>query len=236
MIRTMSIWAGMVLILAACSQSDKGNVTTDGTVNLVTHKDSVSYSIGMDIGSSFTQRGIEVEPNIFLQGFNDGVSGNTQLTQEEMQKVSLAFQQELRDKQMAKSKAEAAENKKAGEEFQAKFAKETGAVKLDNGMIYKVINTGTGDTPKSTDKVRVHYTGKLIDGTVFDSSVERGQPAVFGVTQVIKGWTDILQRMKVGDKWEVVIPSDLGYGDRGAGGTIPPGATLIFEIELLGIE
>lgn len=236
MIRVMSIGAGIVLFLAACSQSGNGNTNANGTVNLSTHQDSVSYSIGMDIGSSFTQRGIEVEPDIFLQGFRDGVSGNTVLTQEQMQKVSLAFQQELREKQMEKSKAEAAENKKAGEAFQAKFAGETGAVKLDNGLIYKVINTGSGATPKSTDKVRVHYTGKLIDGTVFDSSVERGQPAVFGVTQVIKGWTEILQKMKVGDKWEVVIPSDLGYGDRGAGGTIPPGATLIFEIELLGIE
>jgi len=190
----------------------------------------------MDICSSFTQRGIEVEPDVFLQGFKDGVSGNTILTQEEMQKVSMAYQMELRDKQMAKAQEEAKENKKAGEEFRNTYANEDGAVRLENGLIYKVIKSGTGASPKPTDRVRVHYTGKLTDGTVFDSSVERGQPAVFGVTQVIKGWTEILQKMKVGDKWEVVIPSDLGYGDRGAGGTIPPGATLIFEIELLGIE
>ncbi|RMF08172.1 MAG: FKBP-type peptidyl-prolyl cis-trans isomerase [Candidatus Neomarinimicrobiota bacterium] len=228
--RLVLLGAAMALI-AGCSQPQQTTTVTE----LKTHQDSVSYSIGMDIGSSFTQRQIDVEPEVFFQGFKDGTQGNTLLTQEQMQQVSLAFQKELREKQLAQQKEEAATHRKEGAAFQEKYAQEDGVVKLENGILYKVLKSGDGATPKAGDRVKVHYTGKLIDGTVFDSSVERGEPATFGVTQVIKGWTYILQRMKVGDKWEVVIPSDLGYGDRGAGGRIPPGATLIFEIELIDI-
>ena len=123
-----------------------------------------------------------------------------------------------------------------GEKFLAENSTQAKVIVLPSGLQYKVINNGDGSTPKATDKVKVHYTGKLIDGTVFDSSVERGEPSTFGVTQVIKGWTEALKLMKVGDKWELYIPSNLAYGARGKGPKIGPNTTLIFEVELLGIE
>ncbi len=234
MINKLSVWIGMVLLLAACSKS--GNTTTTtGDVTLTTQQDSISYSIGMDIGSTFQKRGIEVENDIFFQGFKDGFAGNTILTEEEMTKVSKAYQMELRKKQMEKAKQDADDNKAKGEKFRETYAKDPNVVKLDDGILYKVLESGNGATPGPKDKVKVDYTGRFIDDTVFDSSVKRGQPATFGVTQVIRGWTEILQKMKVGDKWEVVIPSDLAYGDRGNQG-IPPGSTLVFEIKLLAIQ
>jgi len=145
------------------------------------------------------------------------------------------IQQKLRDRVAANASATAAGEKKAGAEFLDKAAKEKGAIKLPSGIVYQEITAGTGEAPKATDKVKVHYTGKLIDGTVFDSSVQRGQPATFPLNGVVKCWTEGLQQMKVGGKAKLVCPSDTAYGDQGRPPQIKPGATLVFEVELLEI-
>ena len=220
------------LFLISCSQSNNQKVTT-----LETKKDSISYSIGMEIGMNFQSQSVEINTDFFSQGFHDTYTESTTLLEDsEMRKVTQNYRQELRLKQDEKRKQQLEENKVGGEKFLAENSTKEGVIVLPSGLQYKVINNGGGSIPKTTDKVKVHYTGKLIDGTVFDSSVERGEPSTFGVTQVIKGWTEALQLMSVGDKWEVYIPSSLAYGVRGKGPKIGPNTTLVFEVELLGIE
>jgi len=205
--------------------------------DLKTQKDKVSYSIGLDIGKNMKTNSIEVDSEILLQGLKDGLEGKDGLlTEEEIAQVMQEFQQELMAKQAAKQKEDGEKNMKEGAEFLEANKKKEGVKVLPSGLQYKVIKSGDGPSPKETDKVKTHYKGTLINGTEFDNSYSRGEPAVFPVNGVIKGWTEVLQLMKVGDKWEVYIPADLAYGERGAGGTIPPNATLIFEVELLGIE
>ncbi len=205
--------------------------------DLKTQKDKVSYSIGLDIGKNMKTNSIEVDSEILLQGLKDGLEGKDGLlTEEEVAQVMQEFQQELMAKQAAKQKEDGEKNMKEGAEFLEANKKKEGVKVLPSGLQYKVIKSGDGPSPKETDKVKTHYKGTLINGTEFDNSYSRGEPAVFPVNGVIKGWTEVLQLMKVGDKWEVYIPADLAYGERGAGGTIPPNATLIFEVELLGIE
>jgi FKBP-type peptidyl-prolyl cis-trans isomerase FklB len=218
--------------LISCSQSNKPSVTT-----FETKKDSISYSIGMEIGMNFQSQSVEVNSNIFAQGFHDSYTESTPLLEDSvMRRITQNYRQELRLKQDEKRKQQLEENTVGGEKFLAENSTKEGVIVLPSGLQYKVINNGDGSIPKTTDKVKVHYTGKLIDGTVFDSSVERGEPSTFGVTQVIKGWTEALQLMRVGDKWEVYIPSNLAYGVRGKGPKIGPNTTLVFEVELLGIE
>ena len=217
--------------LISCSQSNKPSVTT-----FETKKDSISYSIGMEIGMNFQSQSVEVNSDVFAQGFHDSYTESTPLLEDsEMRRVTQNYRQELRLKQAELRKQQLEENKVGGEKFLAENSTKEGVIVLPSGLQYKVINNGDGSIPKTTDKVKVHYTGKLIDGTVFDSSVERGEPSTFGVTQVIKGWTEALQLMSVGDKWEVYIPSNLAYGVRGKGPKIGPNTALVFEVELLGI-
>lgn len=199
-------------------------------------KKRASYSIGMDIGSSFKKNNLDIDPAVLAAGIADSFSGKPILSEAEMREALQAFQQEMQAKSMAKQKVDAEKNVKAGEAFLATNAKKEGVKTTASGLQYKVLKSGKGRTPKSSDTVRTHYHGTLIDGTVFDSSVERKEPAEFPVGGVIPGWTEALQMMKEGDKWQLVIPAKLAYGDRGTpGGPIGPNSTLVFEVELLSI-
>ena len=174
---------------------------------------------------------------MFVRGVKDALSdGKLLLTHQEMMQTMMSFQKEMMEKRTAKANAAAETNKKEGEAFLAENAKKEGVKTLPSGLQYKVLKAGDGPTPKATDRVTLHYRGTLSDGTEFDSSIAGGEPATFSVKGVIKGWTEALQLMKVGDKWQVFIPGHLAYGERNRGGKIGPNATLIFEMELLGIK
>jgi FKBP-type peptidyl-prolyl cis-trans isomerase FklB len=197
-------------------------------------KAKVSYGIGVNLGKQWKQQDIEVDPELILRGMKDVLSGKeTLMTETEVREVINAFQQEHRTKMMEKRRQLGEKNKADGEKFLAENKGKSGVITLPSGLQYKVLAEGSGESPKTTDTVTVNYRGTLIDGTEFDSSYKRGQPASFGVTGVIKGWTEALQLMKPGAKWELYIPSDLAYGERGYGQQIGPNAPLIFEIELV---
>jgi FKBP-type peptidyl-prolyl cis-trans isomerase FklB len=203
---------------------------------LVSKKEKVSYSIGMDIGMNLTRQEIDVDADALATGIRDVLSGGqTQLTPEEVQQVLTEFQQELMAKAEERSKMLGEKNKLEGTAFLAANKKKKGIVTLPSGLQYQVQTKGTGPVPQATDTVTTHYRGTLIDGTEFDSSIARGEPATFPVNGVIKGWQEALQLMKVGSKWRVFVPAELAYGERGAGGVIGPNATLIFDVELLSI-
>ncbi len=205
--------------------------------DLKTQKDKVSYSIGLDIGKNFKDQSIEIDPKLLAQGIQDAISGGKRLlTEEEIQGVMTAFRQEMQAKAAAQAKLVGDKNLKEGEAFLAENKKKKGVVTLPSGVQYKIITAGTGKKPKPTDTVTTNYKGTLIDGTEFDSSYKRGEAATFPVQGVIPGWTEALQLMPVGSKWELVIPPALAYGPRGAGQAIGPNATLIFEVELLSIQ
>lgn len=218
--------------VAACQQKDLNKA------DLKTQKDKVSYSIGLDIGKTLKKQSIEIEPAALLQGMKDAIAKDSLylLTDAEIQEVMKNFQQEMMTKQNAKMKEMGEKNKKEGEAFLAANKSKPGVKTTASGLQYKVINSGTGATPGPNDKVKCNYVGTLINGTEFDNSYKRGEPITFPVGGVIKGWTEALQMMKVGDKWQLFIPSELAYGDQGMGQAIPPSSTLIFEVELLGVE
>ena len=196
-----------------------------------TEMEKVSYSLGVNMAYSVKSQGLEsIDANAVAKAFNDVFEGkDLDISEEE----SMSILQEFFGKLQAEKSAKANE---AGKTYLAENAKKEGVTTTESGLQYEVIKSGTGAKPSQSDQVTVHYHGTLLDGTVFDSSVDRGEPASFGVTQVIKGWTEALQLMSIGDKWKLTIPSDLAYGDQGAGGMIGPGATLVFEVELLGIK
>ncbi len=207
-------------------------------------KDKVSYAIGMYFGNIIKRNSLEVDVDTVSKALKDLVGGGTtRLTEQEAQQVMQQMQAELQAKQkemMAKREAEAKvageKNKKEGETFLAENAKKPGVKTLPSGLQYKVITEGKGEKPKASDTVSTHYRGRLINGTEFDSSYKRSQPMEFAVGGVIPGWTEALQLMKVGSKWELYIPSNLAYGERGSPPNIGPDSTLIFEIELLSIK
>jgi FKBP-type peptidyl-prolyl cis-trans isomerase len=213
-------------------------VSAEDTQEPLSKADKLGYSIGYNIANSLKQQGIEINQELLLKGITDVFSGKKPLLSKQEVKQNLkAFRKERRAKMQKVRKQLARKNMVQGEAFLAKNEKKEGVVTLPSGLQYKVVKPGTGDTPKSTDQVTTHYRGTLIDGTEFDSSYARGEPATFPVNGVIAGWTEALQLMKVGAKWQLFIPGDLAYGKRGAaGGKIPPNATLIFDIELLSIE
>lgn len=192
--------------------------------------DKISYSLGLSIGNNFRSSGItEFDPEDFMQGLNDVMNDETPaVTYDEAKIIIRDYFTKLQTEKLEN-------NKKAGEEFLRINKQKNGVTTLPSGLQYEIVKQGTGNLPKAADKVKCHYHGTLINGIVFDSSVERGQPAVFGVSQVIAGWVEALQLMPVGSKWRLFIPSDLAYGERGAGETIEPNSTLVFEVELLDI-
>jgi FKBP-type peptidyl-prolyl cis-trans isomerase len=208
---------------------------------LTTRKQKFSYALGMNIGSglgaNLKKQSVEVDSTLVSQGLKDAMSGGkTRLTEEEAQAVLKEVQTEVQKEQQAKMKEAADKNKGEGEAFLAANKSKDGVVTLPSGLQYKILTAGTGPKPTASDSVKCNYRGTLINGTEFDSSYKRGQPATFAVGQVIKAWTEALQLMPVGSKWQLFVPSSLAYSERGAGAEIGPNATLIFEVELLSIE
>ena len=217
-------------------QTDLRTVAEAG-IDLRTEKDRASYSIGFSIGSNFKRQSMDIDLNLLLRGMEDALGeGEALLSAEERREVMTAFQARQRKKMEEMQKGKASENRKIGDRFLAENREKPGVVSRISGLQYKVIVEGDGATPTGSDTVKTHYRGRLIDGKEFDSSYRRGRPATFPVNGVIKGWTEALQLMKVGSKWELYIPSDLAYGERGSPPNIGPNETLIFEIELLGVE
>lgn len=199
--------------------------------------DRISYALGLSMGNNFKGSGIET---LNIKDFADGVAAvyegsKPKMSYDEAKLEIQKFFQAMEEKQQEAAKEMAKVNQAAGEAFLAENGKRPEIVTTASGLQYEVLAEGNGTMPAASDQVVVHYTGKLIDGTVFDSSVERGQPATFGVTQVIPGWVEALQLMKAGSKWRLYIPSNLAYGPNGAGGAIGPNATLIFDVELLQV-
>ena len=204
---------------------------------LKTDKEKLSYAIGMNIGQSMKKDSLDIDPAILSRAIKDAVTGSKPaMTEEEARTIVTAFRTEMVKKQQAEAQKAGEVNKQAGDKFLAENKTKDGVVTLPSGLQYKVIKQGDGPKPTASDTVVTNYRGTLIDGKEFDSSYKRGQPATFPVGQVIKGWTEALQLMPVGSKWQLYIPSSLAYGDRGAGGDIGPNSTLIFDIELLSIE
>ena len=208
---------------------------------LTTRKDKFSYALGMNIGNGYKQglekQSVEFDANLIAQGVKDALSGaKTRLTDDEAKAVLTEVQTEVNKERQEKMKEASDKNKAEGEAFLAANKSKEGVVTLPSGLQYKILTAGIGPKPTASDQVNCNYRGTLIDGTEFDSSYKRGKPATFGVGQVIKGWTDALQLMPIGSKWQLFIPSSLAYGERGGpGGAIGPNEALIFEVELLSI-
>lgn len=217
---------GLGLVIQSVSAQDKPNLTDP--------KQRLNYIIGTDIGENLKDlkdQGVELDIKALSAGIADSLADKIALTQDQIKETMTQFQKDMQNK----AKAAAEKNLKDGETFLAANKSKTGVKTLASGLQYKVIKSGTGKIPKSTDTVKVHYTGTLIDGTVFDSSVERKEPLIIPVRGVIPGWTEALQLMKVGDKWQLFIPSKLAYGEQ-APPKIGPNSVLVFEVELLSIE
>ena len=268
MIKNISIIT-LLLLMLGCSKTP--NIPEN--IKIQSFQDSVSYSLGSDVGTTFKARGFQYETESFNMGFIETYSKDTSyaygaslaanfilqdinvnsmiflrafentnsgdslvLTVGEMKRIVREYDQQLRDKASQREKSEADNNRVSGELYLAEYkTNNDDVVELESGLLYRVLTEGFGDIPTDKDRAVVHYTGKLINGTVFDSSVDRGEPTKFMVGSVIQGWQEALQLMRVGSKWELVIPSNLAYGDR-ATGSIPASSTLVFEVELLGIE
>jgi len=219
-------------VMAAVSTSAFAEAPTK-----MTDTQKLSYLLGLNTAKSMMNKEIEIDPDTFLQGMKDTFANKeSALSPAESNQVMVQFQANMRDKAQAKIEKQSGNNIKAGKEFIGNYKKKDGVVSLDNGIVYKVIKSGNGIQPTLSDSVVAHYTGKLVDGRVFDSSVQRGQPSTFPLKSVIKGWQEILPLMKVGAKWEVVIPPQLAYGERGPGDLIGPNSTLVFEIELIEVK
>jgi FKBP-type peptidyl-prolyl cis-trans isomerase FklB len=227
------------------AKTGRGTATTakapaaksESATTLTTPKDKLSYAIGLNVGRSLQKDSVVVDPTILEQGLRDALSGGkTLMTDEDARAAIVAIQTELRKKQEETMKQAGEVNKKQGDAFLAANKTKEGVVTLPSGLQYKILKEGTGPKPTATDSVVCNYKGTLIDGTEFDSSYKRGQPATFPVDKVIQGWTEALQLMPVGSKWQLFIPPEMAYGARGPSPTIGVNSTLIFEIELLSIQ
>ncbi|MFT7559978.1 MAG: FKBP-type peptidyl-prolyl cis-trans isomerase FkpA [Flavobacteriales bacterium] len=245
----LSLIASATILVAACNEDAKeAPAATAVALNFEDVKIKESYTIGIGAGKSMKANvesidgtGIELDLDVVIQAFNDGLKGDSQLDEAAITETMNAFRVRVNDAMQAQRAAEAEEQKIAAEENVAKGAEFLAANKVKDGVIvtesglqYKILKAGTGKSPLATDTVKVHYTGTLIDGTKFDSSRDRGEPATFGVSRVIKGWTEGLQLMKVGSQWEFYIPSDIAYGASG-NPKIPGNSVLVFDVELIEV-
>jgi FKBP-type peptidyl-prolyl cis-trans isomerase FklB len=228
--RVLSVVMAALVVISLSSVAQK-------KAALKTQKQKASYGIGMDIGKNFKEQFPDVDVDALVRGFRDALSGaKPAIPEAELASVMATFQQEMMKKRSEKVAAMSEMNKKQGEAFLAENKKKEGVITLPDGLQYKVIKEGIGPKPTPKDTVEVNYRGTLVDGKEFDSSYKRGQPAKFVLGQVIPGWIEGLQLMSVGAKYEFYVPSELAYGERGAGADIGPNATLIFEVELLGFK
>ena len=248
------IAVGLFSALAAYAQEDATSAAPGANPAFTDDKDKISYSIGVDIGRTLKKFQLELNQNVLTQGLSDVLSDRpTAMTDQELQQTLQAFQQSMMQKQQAEltkkqeeMKVVAEKNKKAGKEFLAKKAKEPGMKRTESGLQYQVLKEGKGDKPKDSDVVQIKYSGTTIDGKEFDSSAknnsgepnspESDKPVSLPVNGVIKGWGEALKLMPAGSKWKLYVPSELAYGDEGAGDEIAPGSTLVFNVELMGIE
>ncbi len=222
--RLMTIW--IIGLAAALAQAADKPEFKDA-------REKNSYSVGANWGNSLKKQEVDVDLEVLIRGLREAFVGQSALSDEQIRESMMALNKEIRAKQEEKRKQQGEKNKQEGEKFLAENKTKPGVVALPSGLQYKVLTDGSGESPKPGDVVTVNYRGTLIDGTEFDSSYKRGQPATFSVTGVIKGWTEALEQMKPGAKWQLFIPSDLAYGERGSGPTIGPNATLQFEVELV---
>jgi FKBP-type peptidyl-prolyl cis-trans isomerase len=230
--KVISLFAfgGLLLGLASYGADEKP---------LANQKEKSSYGIGVNVGKRFRHEAIELDPDAFIRGIKDALGGKQlALTEAELTEVMETLRKDIEAKgqqQAENNKKESENNKKAGDDFLAQNKSKEGVKTLPDGLQYKVLKEGTGPMPKATDMVTVHYKGTLTNGTEFDSSYKRGQPTTFPVNGVIPGWTEALQKMKVGSKWQLFIPADLAYGENSPTPDIPPGSVLVFDVELLSI-
>ena len=220
--------AAAMLIAGAAVAQDKPDLKDP--------KARVSYALGSDIGTNLKRQDLDLDPKVLAAAIADAFAGKSAMDEKEVRAALDDLRKMAMSKMETKAKVDGEKNVKEGEAFLAANGKKEGVKTTASGLQYKVIKAGAGATPKASDEVKVHYHGTLIDGTVFDSSVERGEPVSFPVTGVIPGWVEALQLMKVGDKWQLTIPSKLAYGPNGAGGKIGPNAVLVFDVELLAIN
>lgn len=222
-------------LLVLCGALPQTSLGAD-RVALDNEDDEISYSVGYQMGTDFKSQGIEIQPEAFLQGIQDALSdAKPLLTREEMERILADLKRRVLAAQREERTVRAEENLQKGRDFLEKNAVKKGVVTLPSGLQYRIIEKGSGASPGPADTVSVHYKGTLIDGTEFDSSYRRGKPAMFQTGRVIKGWTEALQLMHEGSKWELFIPPDLAYGARGAGSAIEPNSTLIFEVQLISV-
>ena len=214
-----------------------GSVAAQDVPALKSQKEKLSYALGMDLGNQFRRQSTDVDPAFLYQGLKDALAGGkTLLTEEEARAVIAVLQNEMAKKQAETAKILAEKNKKEGEAFLSANKSKEGVITLPSGLQYKILTKGEGSKPTAEDTVACHYRGTLIDGTEFDNSYKRNQPATFTVKGVIKGWTEALQLMTVGSKWQLWIPAELAYGERARSNIIGPNSTLIFEVELISIQ
>ncbi|MBS4029073.1 MAG: FKBP-type peptidyl-prolyl cis-trans isomerase [Ignavibacteriales bacterium] len=226
-----SLFIFFTLTIFACQSN------TQHKTELKTFKDSLGYTVGVDIGKSLKQQAVNVDVQHIMQGIKDVFdSATTAIPEEQMKSVLETFRKTKMEEQARQLKIDGEKAKGEGEKFLAENAKKEGVVTLPSGLQYKVVTGGTGKKPLATQTVTVHYRGTFINGKEFDDSYKRGEPATFAVNQVIPGWTEALQLMSVGSKWQLFIPPSLAYGEQGAGHSIPPNSALIFDVELLEIQ
>ncbi len=230
------VWGVVASMFVVCGSAWAEEKKSD-ELALATFEQKLGYSMGMDVGKYFRGIGEEIDMDALLRGLQDGISGNDPLlSAEEIASVQKQFGEKMEAKQQEKLDKMKVENKKRGLEFLAENKKKEGVTTTESGLQLQLLEKGDGPKPKATDRVKVDYIGTLIDGTEFDNSIKRGEPAIFGVDQVIPGWKEALQLMEVGSKYKLVIPSELAYGEKGAPPVIEPNSVLVFEVSLLSIE
>jgi len=233
--RTSTIVALCCVLIGLVAAGTASAQTPVNSMKPKTAKDSSSYAVGMQIGKSLKDQGLDLDVNMLVAGLQDMVAGKAILTEAELATCMTSLQQQAMAKQQAEAAVKGEGNVKKGEAFLAENKKKSGVMVTPSGLQYKVVTEGKGKKPTKENTVKVHYTGTLIDGTVFDSSVTRGEPIEFPLGGVIAGWTEGVQLMTVGSKYMFYIPSNLAYGANGAGQSIGPNETLVFEVELLDI-